>query len=174
MTSIEIPNGVLVEAKGSEVVIKGKLGQVIKHFNGKYVRIDVKDGKANVTAVDNKKLKRKAMLAETAFSSELKDTMETVQKGIEQKMKLMFAHFPMSVEVKGNTIYLKNVFGEKVPREAMIIGSTKVEIKGQDFLIKGIDRYEIGQTIANIRKACYARGYDTRVFQDGVYIVTEE
>ena len=47
-------------------------------------------------------------------------------------------------------------------------------VKGQDVTIKGVDKYDVGQTIANIRKGCYSRGYDTRVFQDGLYVVNEE
>ena len=32
-------------------------------------------------------------------------------------MKILYAHFPTSVEIKGKKMYLKNLFGEKVPRE---------------------------------------------------------
>ncbi len=49
-----------------------------------------------------------------------------------------------------------------------------MEVKGQDVTVKGLDKYEVGQTVANIRRGCYARGYDTRVFQDGLYVAAEE
>lgn len=174
MTTIEIPAGVTTEIKGGDIIVKGPLGSVAKKLNTKLIKAEMKDGKLTLTANKNQKLNRKAELAVTALDHEVTETIKTVQKAIEQKMKVVFAHFPMSIEIKGNVIFLKNVFGEKVPRQAVIVGSTKVEVKGQDFTIKGIDNYEIGQTIANIRQACKARGYDTRVFQDGVYLVTEE
>lgn len=174
MYTIELPNGVSAEAKDGSIVIKGKLGSVSKKANAKLLKVEVQGNRVTITETKNKKLARVAALASKALESEVKDAANTIQNGIETRMKVLFAHFPMSIEIKGNIIFLKNVFGEKVPRQARIVGSTKVEVKGQDFTIKGIDRYETGQTIANIRKACYARGYDTRVFQDGVYVVHEE
>lgn len=174
MYTIELPNGVSAEVREGSIAIKGKLGSVSKKVNSKLLKVEVQGNKITITESKNKKLARVSALASKALESEIKDTTNTIQTGIEKHMKVLFAHFPMSVEIKGNVIFLKNVFGEKVPRQAKIVGSTKVEVKGQDFTIKGIDRYETGQTVANIRKACYARGYDTRVFQDGVYVVTEE
>lgn len=174
MYEIEIPSGVKVEVNGHVVTIKGKLGSTIKHTSPKFTSIKVEGNKLKVDSVKTKKLVKKSLLAAQAMASELKDLMTGVEKGVEAKMKILYAHFPTTVEVKGKKMYLKNLFGEKVPREVAIVGDTKVEIKGQDVTIKGVDKYDVGQTIANIRKGCYARGYDTRVFQDGLYVVREE
>ncbi len=170
MYELEIPGAVNVGVAGEEVTVKGKLGSVSKHFNSKFVEVKVAGNKLSVGEVKEKKLSKKSSLAAQAFSTELKDAMQGVENGVSVKMKVLFAHFPTSIEVKGDKMYLKNLFGEKVPREVSIVGSTKVEVKGQDVTVKGIDKYEVGQTIANIRKGCYARGYDTRVFQDGLYV----
>ncbi len=174
MYEIEIPSGVTVQVKGDTVVINGKLGSTSKHISTKFVDVSVSGSKLVIDGVKQKNLARKSALAATALNTQVSDSISGVQNGVSVKMKLLFAHFPASLEVKGRKLLLKNLFGEKVPREVSIVGSTKIEIKGPDVTISGVDKYEVGQTIANIRKGCYARGYDTRVFQDGLYVNTEE
>lgn len=171
---LEIPNGVTATVSDGHISIKGKLGATTKKISTKFIHVKVEGNKIAINEVKVKKLAKKSALATKAFSAEISDSMKGVQNGVEQKMKVLFAHFPTSIEVKGKKMFLKNLFGEKVPREIDIIGDTKVEVKGQDVTVKGVDKYEVGQTVANIRRGCYARGYDTRVFQDGLYIANEE
>lgn len=174
MYELDIPSGVNVAVNGSTVTVKGKLGSTSKTINPKFTDVKVQGSKLTISETKEKKLVRKSALATMALKTQLGDAITGVQNGITVKMKVLFAHFPTSLEVKGKKLFMKNLFGEKVPREVAIVGDTKVEIKGQDVTIKGVDKYEVGQTIANIRKGCYARGYDTRVFQDGLYIDEEE
>jgi len=174
MYELEIPSGVSVQVKDEGIAIKGKLGSTLKRVNQKYVTVKVQGNKITIDLIKQKDLAKRSGFAASALKTELSDSMVSVDKGIEVKMKVLFAHFPTSIEIKGKSMFLKNLFGEKVPREVRIVGDTKVEVKGQDVTVKGVDKYEVGQTIANIRKGCYARGYDTRVFQDGIYINTEE
>ncbi|MEM0200875.1 MAG: hypothetical protein QXD23_00525 [Candidatus Micrarchaeaceae archaeon] len=173
MQEIEIQNGVTVSIEDENVHIKGKLGSTTKKFNSRLISLsqDGKNIKVNITK--NKKLQQKAQLAEQAFSSEVKNSIKSVQEGIETKMTILFAHFPMTIEIKGKAVFVKNIFGERVPRETKIIGDTKVEVKGQSVVVKGVDAYDVGQTVANLRKICFARGFDTRVFQDGIYKIKE-
>jgi large subunit ribosomal protein L6 len=48
--------------------------------------------------------------------------------------------------------------------------TVKVENK-TEVVVSGADKEKVGQTSANIERACRIRGRDRRVFQDGVYIV---
>jgi large subunit ribosomal protein L6 len=97
-----------------------------------------------------------------------------VISGYSHKLKILFSHFPISVEVKGKEMLIKNFLGEKQPRKAKIIGAqTKVEAKGQEVSISGISKEEVGQTVANIKSATRIRNRDSRVFQDGFYLVDE-
>jgi len=174
MQEIEIPQGIDASISGSSIILKGKTGSAKKDFNKKFIDVKVEGGKLIISATDDKKLKRKGMMIENAIKGEVKNMIDAVTNGSEKKMKVLFAHFPMSLEVKGNLLYIKNIFGERVPRTAKIVGETKVEIKGQDITVRGSDPYDVGQTVANIRKACYVKDKDTRVFQDGMYVVKEE
>ncbi len=173
MQEIEIENGVTVSIEGERVQIKGKLGSTSKKFNSRLLSLSQEGKNIKINITQNKKLEKKAKLAEQAFSSELENSIKTVQEGIETKMTVLFAHFPMTIEVKGKAVFVKNIFGERVPRETTIVGDTKVEVKGQSVTVKGVDAYDVGQTVANLRKICFARGFDTRVFQDGIYKIKE-
>jgi large subunit ribosomal protein L6 len=174
MVEIEIPNGVEVKVEGDLATVKGKHGSTTKRFSSKFISVKVEGKKLHVEASKVKKIDRKAKLAEQAFASELRGAMEGVEKGVQRKLQIIYAHFPISLETKGNRLLIKNIFGERVAREARIYGETKVEVKGQEVMVKGVDEYDVGQTVANIRKMCYACGHDTRVFQDGLYPVKEE
>ena len=77
------------------------------------------------------------------------------------------------MEVKGKEMLIKNFLGEKQPRKAKIPGQTKVEVKGQEVTVTGLSKEDVGQTIANIRSATRIRNRDSRVFQDGFYIVEQ-
>ncbi|MDE1761618.1 MAG: 50S ribosomal protein L6 [Candidatus Micrarchaeota archaeon] len=174
MFEIEIPNGIEVHIEGDIATVKGKNGGTTKKFSSKLVDAKADGKKITVEAVKEKKLARKAALAAHAFATVIKNAVEGTDKGVEKKLQIVSAHFPISLEVKGKTIFIKNIFGERVPREVAIQGDTKIEVKGQEVKVKGVDIYDVTQTIANIRKGCYACGHDTRVFQDGLYLVREE
>ncbi|MEC7431143.1 MAG: 50S ribosomal protein L6, partial [Candidatus Thermoplasmatota archaeon] len=42
-----------------------------------------------------------------------------------------------------------------------------------DVTVSGSDREKVGQTAANIERACKIKKRDRRVFQDGIYIVSK-
>ncbi len=174
MSEIEIIDGVAVTVNGDTLTIKGKRGSTTKMIDTRLLAVKVEGKKVTVSGASNKKLQKKAVLAEQAFGTEVRDSIHTVNEGIERKMTVVFAHFPMSIEVKGKNVIIKNIFGEKVPRNAVIVGDSKVEVKGQDVKVTGVDKYDVGQTMANIKIACKSRGQDTRVFQDGIYPAREE
>lgn len=50
------------------------------------------------------------------------------------------------------------------------MGNAKVKLEGDDIIVEGIDLHEVSQTAANIEQATKSRGYDPRVFMDGIFI----
>ncbi|MFA4936009.1 MAG: 50S ribosomal protein L6, partial [Candidatus Methanoperedens sp.] len=51
--------------------------------------------------------------------------------------------------------------------------NTKVTIKGDQVILNGINKEDVGQTAANIRQATKIKRFDPRVFQDGIYLVEQ-
>ena len=169
MKEIQLPDGIKAEVKGSTIAVSGKLGTNNRKFNDALVSAKADQGKITLNHVEDKKLMDKGMNAENALSKELQNDVKGVTQYFEFKMKSVHAHFPITVEVKGQVININNIIGERVPRVARIVGSTKVEIKGQNVRLYGTSLDDVSQTAANIRKACRMRNKDTRVFQDGLY-----
>ncbi|MGC8496172.1 MAG: 50S ribosomal protein L6 [Candidatus Micrarchaeia archaeon] len=174
MIEIQIPEGVKAEVNGDKVIISGSLGKNTRKFNSNLLSVGISGGKITIDSIKEKKLQKKASTAENSFAKELQNDIKGVNNLYEINMKAIFAHFPVSLEVKGNEVHINNLFGERVPRIAYIVGSAKVDAKGQALTIKGTSLDEVTQTAANIRRACRAKDKDTRVFQDGVYYAEEE
>jgi len=62
------------------------------------------------------------------------------------------------------------------PRISRLTRHDVVEVRVEnktDVVVKGADREKVGQTAANIERACRIKKRDRRVFQDGVYIVSK-
>jgi len=162
---VGIPKDVEVDVKGSTVVVKGKKGKVEKSFRGIGLKIERKGDSIEVDGGNGGK-----MLAGTV-ESHLKNMFQGVSEGYSRRLQIIHSHFPMSVEVKGKEVLIKNFVGEKKPRTADIVGETKVEVKGTDVFVSGPDKEAVGQTCANIYQATKIKQKDSRVFQDGVYPV---
>lgn len=95
--------------------------------------------------------------------------------GFTYKLKIVFAHFPISVKIKGKDIFVENFFGERSPRTSKIIGNdTKVSVEGEDIIVKGPNIENVSQTAANLELATRIKNKDSRVFLDGVYIYSKE
>ena len=91
--------------------------------------------------------------------------------GYEYKMKIVYSHFPMSIIVEKGIVNIKNFLGEKFPRKAKIVGDTKVVAKGQEVIVSGIDKEDVGQTASNLEQKSKVKGKDIRRYQDGIYLI---
>ena len=70
-----------------------------------------------------------------------------------------------------NFEHIGNFLGEKKPRLARILGETKVKVSGNEVVVSGISKEDVGQTAANIEQVTKIKRFDPRIFQDGIYIV---
>jgi large subunit ribosomal protein L6 len=96
-------------------------------------------------------------------------------KGFTYRLKIVFAHFPITVKIKNREIYVENFFGERSARTSKIIGSeTKVTVEGEDVVITGPNIENVSQSAANLELATRIKNKDSRVFLDGVYIYSKE
>ncbi|MEM0449005.1 MAG: 50S ribosomal protein L6 [Methanomassiliicoccales archaeon] len=165
---VTIPKGVNVTINGPEVTVAGKAGQLKRRFESPRIEILTSEGHV-VVRCEYPKIKDKAMVG--TIASHIQNMIDGVQGGFEYHMKVVYSHFPMKTSVKGDKFVIENFLGEKSPRYANIIGQTKVAVKGAEVVVSGINLEEVSQTAANIERACRIKGYDPRVFQDGIYIV---
>lgn len=169
MVEINILEGVTVDVEEDQLRVTGKLGSNTRRFNSKLLHLDINNGKINVEPNQKKQVFKKANMAAISFSKEVKDDIKGVSEYFEILMEAVYSHFPITMEVKGSNLNIKNMLGERSPRMAKILGDTKIDIKGNDIKIYGTKHEDVSQTAANIRKASKVRGKDERIFQDGIY-----
>jgi large subunit ribosomal protein L6 len=169
---VEVPPSVKLTKEGSFIVAKGKLGTVKKDFLRIPVTITIESDKVTIKPYG----KRKRDLAVTnTVRSVIQSMVKGVEKGYTYKVKIIFAHFPISVKVKGKEIHIENFFGERSARIAKIQGdATKAEVQGEDVLIKGPNLDDVSQTAANIEQSTRIKDKDQRVFLDGLYVYARE
>ncbi|OLE56260.1 50S ribosomal protein L6 [Euryarchaeota archaeon 13_1_20CM_2_64_92] len=131
------------------------------------MRIDVNGPQATVRC-EYPRRKEAALLG--TFAAHLRNMVVGVREGFTYEMKIVYSHFPLKATVKGAEFVIENFLGEKFPRKTRIVGETKVEVNGDQVLLTGPDVEAVGQTAANIEQATKIRGFDPRIFQDGIYI----
>ena len=172
--TIPVPSGVNVAIEGDRVSISGSLGTNKRKFNAALVEVAKEGDSITVTAIGRKKLAKRSRNVSNAARKEIENDITGVGSHFEVMMETVFSHFPITVEVKGKEVHIKNILGERVPRTSKIVGDTKIEVKDKMVRIYGINRDDVSQTAANIREACKTRNKDERVFQDGVYYSINE
>lgn len=164
---IEIPEGIDIDVKGSEIIIRKGGKELKKKFILSNLEIMKKDSKIIIKS--KKATKRELKLIGT-YAAHIINMIKGVQNDFVYKLEIANIHFPMNAKVEGNIFAIKNFLGEKVSRKAEIYPGVKVEIKGIKVEVSSPDREAAGQTAANIERATKVKGRDRRIFQDGIFI----
>ena len=168
---VELPSGVSASVSEAAVVtITGPKGKLERDFFNPKTKVTL-NGNNLIVSCKFPKVKDKAMVG--TFASHLRNMIEGVTEGFEYEMKIVYSHFPMKTSTKGDTFIIENFIGERSPRTAKIYPDVKVQVKGADVTISGINLEAVSQTAANIERATHIWGYDPRVFQDGIYITSK-
>lgn len=168
-TYVEIPADINIKVKDKTITVSGPNGTLKRDFRfARTISIEKKDKKISLFIYYPRK-KEKSLL--NTISSHIRNLVRGAQSNFIYKMKVIYAHFPMTVNVKGKKILIENFLGERSPRTAKIRGDkTKVTVKGDDLLIESPYIEDAGQTAANIQLSTKIKNKDPRVFQDGIYL----
>ncbi|MEM3064839.1 MAG: 50S ribosomal protein L6 [Candidatus Nitrosotenuis sp.] len=164
--TFDVPEKVKVSLNKHMLYVEGPLGKTYKNFKKIPVNLDVKDNKVTIRALSERK--KYHAIANTALSI-IRNLCEGVIEGYTVKMKVVYAHFPITVKTKDNLVLIENFQGERAPRVAKIHGATKVVSKGDDLIITGPVLNDVTQTAAGIQSVTKVKNKDHRVFLDGIY-----
>lgn len=170
-SAVEMPEGVTATLQGRTLAIRGKLGEAKKHFDKVNVNIAVEGNRVLFTPFS---AKRKDNVIINTVTSIVNNMVTGVTKGYTYKVKVVYAHFPITVKTKGKQVLVENFVGERSPRVSEIVGDSKVTIEGDDVIVKGVSLEDVGQTAANIELATKIKRKDQRIFLDGLYIYHRE
>ena len=171
---VPIVEGTEVSVEGDTIRVKGPLGELRKRYDPRMVDVVVnqEEGKVVLKTYNPRKFQR-AYIGTVA--AHIKNMMKGVTEGFKKEMIVVYAHFPIKVEVdeKRRLVLIHNFLGERSPRVAKIVGDIKVTVEGDRIHIEGISKEDVGQTAANIRQATRIKRKDPRVFMDGIYVLEE-
>jgi large subunit ribosomal protein L6 len=172
---IEIPKGVKVSLEGGHHIrVKGPEGDITKDFSHiRGIKVAIEGNK--VLFSTNFPKSGTLALIKTIMSI-ISNLIIGVQNNYKYISKIAYSHFPCSVRVdeKNKIIFVENFLGERAPRKANFPDNVKVEVKGDDVSFTGPDKEALGQSAANVKRACRIRKKDPRVFQDGVYLYKKQ
>ena len=164
---IPIPDPVKISVSHKILHVQGPLGKTRKNF--KKIPVDlVVEGK-NVIIRSLGTRKRDYAIFKTAESL-VNTLIKGIQTGYTFKMKIVYAHFPITVKVKDGYIHVENFQGERAARVSRIFGDTKVIPKGDDVLITGSVLTDVSQTAGALQQNTKVKNKDHRVFLDGLYL----
>ena len=151
---IEIPSGVKVEVKGQHVKVTGPLGNLEMDI---HPMIKVKVQGSRLFAENDDADNRQAKQLHGTMRALLANMVAGVSKGFERKMEIFGTGY--NVKEQGAKLVLQ--VGYCHPVEVAIPKNVKVAIevpatRGNDtpakFTVTGIDKCELGQFLADVRK----------------------
>ena len=165
--TLRVPEGVEVSVSDRVITVRGPKGTLTRDFSNAPVTIKLNGDEISIETSWPRK--KEASLVGTIYSH-IKNMMTGTLKGFTYKVKVIFAHFPVTVTVRGENILIENFTGERSARIARIEGDTKVTVKGEDVIVQGISLEDVAQTAANLEQATKIKRKDPRIFLDGLFI----
>lgn len=144
----------------------------------KHLAVDMflteEDGQ-KVLKVDNHFGKRKSLASIRTCISHVQNLITGVTKGFEYKMRLVYAHFPININLEGNgtKVEIRNFLGEKRVRIVNMLAGVKCERSSavkDELVLTGNDIELVSRSAALIHQVCLVKHKDIRKFLDGIYV----
>src|ERR687890_2199893 len=102
---IEIPSEVSITKKDNLIITKGSFGSVQKDFTKMPAIIDLKDNKITIKSQGNRK---KDFALVNTLQSVINNMVKGSSQGFTYRLKIVFAHFPISIKIKGKDVVVDN------------------------------------------------------------------
>jgi large subunit ribosomal protein L6 len=164
----ELPDDVDAAVDRFDLTVEGPNGSVTRRLW--FPDVDVSTSE-DAVVIESDVDRKKVSATMGTFESHVTNMIHGVTEGWEYKLRVHYSHFPMQVTVESDEVVIENFLGETAPRRAQIRGDTEVQIDGESVVLNGPDKEAVGQTAGDIEQLTRVKDKDTRVFQDGVYIV---
>jgi large subunit ribosomal protein L6 len=166
---VEIPDGVTIEISNRKIKASGPKGALEEDLSHIPCTMEVEKGRVLIRSSWPRR--EDIAMAGTA-AAKIRNMVKGVNVGFTFKMKVVHAHFPVTLKVidKERKLLIENFTGEKTSRVARIVGDSRVKAAGDEIVIQGISLEDVSQTAANIEQCTKIKDKDQRVFLDGIYV----
>jgi len=164
---IPIPEGIEVVVAGPKIQLKGKAGQIERNYSLPGIRVTKQN--SSLVIQSEKATKRENKVVKT-IKAHIKNMIMGSQEPFVYTLKVCSGHFPITVTSNDKRLEIKNLFGEKTPRILKLKPGAKVSIEADIITVTSPDKELSAQVAADIESLSMRSGFDSRVFQDGIYI----
>ncbi|MCJ1338166.1 hypothetical protein MMC09_003451 [Bachmanniomyces sp. S44760] len=175
--TLDIPENVKVHIKSRIVTVEGPRGVLVKDMshlsvcfsrpNSKTINIELHHGA------------RKNVATLRTVKTLINNLIIGVTKGFRYKMRYVYAHFPINVNIEKNPetglyeVDIRNFLGEKIVRRVTLQSGVDVEASKNvkdELQLTGNSLENVSQSAADIQQICRVRNKDIRKFLDGLYV----
>jgi large subunit ribosomal protein L9e len=170
----KIPEGVKVEIQSRQVKVTGPRGTLQKDF--RHAQVDLKlQAKGTKLVADMWHCDRKTAACLRSITAGIQNMIKGVTKGFRYKMRLVYAHFPINVNIEenGTLLEIRNFLGEKEVRAVKLFPGVTIERSSDvkdELVLSGNDINHVSQSAAKIQQSTLVRNKDIRKYLDGIYV----
>merc|ERR1711981_1264284 len=175
--TLTVPEGVKVTIKSRLVTVEGPRGKLTKNLN--HLAVNFSHPKKDVINIELHHGARKNVATLRTVRTLINNLIIGVTKGFKYKMRYVYTHFPINVNVDKNSetglyeVEIRNFIGEKIVRRVVMQPGVEVEpSKNQkdELQLFGNSLENVSQSAADIQQICRVRNKDIRKFLDGLYV----
>ncbi|KAI2466367.1 60S ribosomal protein L9 [Annulohypoxylon bovei var. microspora] len=177
LETLEIPEGVKVHIKSRNVTVEGPRGKLSKDLS--HIAVNFSRPKKNVIGIEIHHGSRKDVATLRTVRTLINNLVVGVTKGFKYKMRYVYAHFPINVNIEKNgetgnyEVEIRNFIGEKLVRRVVMQNGVDVQVstaQKDELLLLGNSLEDVSQSAADIQQICRVRNKDIRKFLDGMYV----
>ncbi|PHH71483.1 hypothetical protein CDD82_6487 [Ophiocordyceps australis] len=156
------------------MAISGKLVKDLSHLS-----VHFGHPKKSCISIEIHHGSRKDVATLRTVRSIIQNMVIGVTKGFKYKMRYVYAHFPINVNLDKNNetglweVEIRNFIGEKIVRRVVMQEGVDVEIsktQKDELILLGNSLENVSQSAADIQQICRVRNKDIRKFLDGLYV----
>ena len=169
--NVQVPEGVNLTLDGHKVAVTGTNGELNYDFGHAGLNMVFQENTLRVWA-ENPRRKQAALVK--TIASHVSNMIKGVTVGFTYRLKIVFIHFPLTINIQKDKVVINNFVGERAPRVARIRGNVQIKLEGDDVIVTGNDINSVAQTAANIQESTKIKNKDLRKFLDGIYVYQKE
>ncbi|KAL4785097.1 ribosomal protein L6, alpha-beta domain-containing protein [Aspergillus varians] len=175
--TLPIPDNVKIHIRSRLVTVEGPRGKLTKDLS--HIAVTFSRPKKDVIAIEMHHGSRKGIATLRTVRTIINNLIIGVTKGFKYKMRYVYAHFPINVNIEKNAetgqfdVEIRNFLGEKYVRRIVIQPGVDIQNSPNvkdELQLSGNSLEAVSQSAADIQQICRVRNKDIRKFLDGLYV----
>ncbi|KAL4946217.1 ribosomal protein L6, alpha-beta domain-containing protein [Aspergillus filifer] len=175
--TLPIPDNVKVHIRSRIVTVEGPRGKLTKDLS--HIAVTFGRPKKDVISIEMHHGSRKGVATLRTVRTIINNLIIGVTKGFKYKMRYVYAHFPINVNIEKNAetgqfdVEIRNFLGEKYVRRVVCQPGVDIQTSPNvkdELQLSGNSLEAVSQSAADIQQICRVRNKDIRKFLDGLYV----